>query len=86
MDTKMATRTVGAQGANEFIEITLAQYLDNLESHLQADCLTYVGPLLSGADDGRRFLNPKPRHVCRDYSRDVRGRYPHGLLFRVGTD
>ena len=55
MDTKTATRTVGAQGANEFIEITLAEYLDNLESHLQADCLTYVGPLLSGADDRIRY-------------------------------
>ena len=55
MDTKMATRTVGAQGANEFIELTLAQYLDDLESHLQADCLTDVGPLLSGADDRIRY-------------------------------
>jgi hypothetical protein len=51
----MATRTVGAQGANEFIELTLSQYLNDLESQLQADCLTYVGPLLSGADDRIRY-------------------------------
>jgi Serine dehydrogenase proteinase len=62
----MAARTVEAQGANEFIELTLARYLDDLETLFPADCLTYVGPLLSGADDRIRYsveaiTNRKPK-------------------------
>jgi hypothetical protein len=47
----MAMQDKGAKGANEFIELTLAQYLSDLETQFSADCLTYVGPLVSGADD-----------------------------------
>ncbi len=44
-------QATGARGANEFIELTLAQYLSDLETQFSADCLTYVGPLVAGADD-----------------------------------
>jgi ClpP class serine protease len=47
----MAMQDKGAKGANEFLELTLAQYLSDLETQFSADCLTYVGPLVSGADD-----------------------------------
>lgn len=44
-------QATGARGANEFIELTLAQYLSELETQFSAGCLAYVGPLIAGADD-----------------------------------
>lgn len=41
-------------GANEVVENQLSTYLDTLQSHLNADCLTYVGPIAFGADDDIR--------------------------------
>ena len=48
-------RTGAAQGANEFIERTLLNHLKNIERAAKADCLTYVGPIITGADDKIRY-------------------------------
>ena len=46
----MRTAT-GRQGANEFLEEKLTEYLKEIEGHCSSDCLCYVGPVTYGADD-----------------------------------
>lgn len=42
------------RSANELVEDQLGKHLSDLESCLEADCLTYVGPIAFGADDDIR--------------------------------
>jgi hypothetical protein len=47
----MATKHIGA---NQLVEDQLAKHLVELEGILNADCLTYIGPIAFGADDDIR--------------------------------
>ena len=42
------------KNANEFVERHLSQYLQNLESALESDILSFNGLLLFGVDDAIR--------------------------------
>ncbi len=55
-----------SQGANAIVEAQLVQHLASIERDFDADTLTYIGPITTGADDHiKDAIEGLPRHKKR---------------------